>query len=205
MSILSFEYRNCSLVITFSILALVIITLLLCAFFLIKFLLKKYSKNNKLSSMIIDEAKLGTGSNCITLKFDNRDKEVAYKLWIEMTTRKIGLVFDEENDVIVEIYDSWYEFFKITRELIKDIPFEKKHTYQLIELTKDVLNKGLRPHLTKWQAKYRKWYALAAKNSQKTPQEIQREYPEYKELVNDLKRTNQNMLEYSDLLHSILM
>lgn len=54
-----------------------------------------------------------------------QDMQIAYKLWIELSTRKIGLKIDLNNDVIIEIYNSWFEFFKITRELIKEIPISK--------------------------------------------------------------------------------
>jgi len=35
---------------------------------------------------------------------------------------KEGLLFDEQDDAIFEVYDSWYELFKQMRELIKEIP-----------------------------------------------------------------------------------
>lgn len=70
-----------------------------------------------------------------------------------------------------------------------------------------VLNVGLRPHLTKWQAKYRKWYnnEFIKKNNKKseTPQEIQKRYPEYSVLVEDLVLTNKRMIEYKDLMGKI--
>ena len=59
------------------------------------------------------------------------------------------LVFDQENDVIAEVYNSWYEYFRVARELIKDLPIEKVEcASELIELATNVLNNGLRPHLT---------------------------------------------------------
>ena len=38
------------------------------------------------------------GSNTITLKYDKWDQEIAYKLWVELNTIKIGMHFDEEYD-----------------------------------------------------------------------------------------------------------
>ncbi len=158
-------------------------------------------------SINIDEIELGIGNSHITLKYDAKDKEIAYKLWIELNTRKIGLQYDEEDDVLVEIYDSWYKFFEIARELLKEMPQSKLATApQLIELSLKILNIGLRPHLTKWQAKYRKWYAIEIEkqeNEDKTPQEIQKKYLYYVELVDDLKISNQRMMEYKELLYEI--
>ncbi len=42
--------------------------------------------------------------------------EVAHTIYIELITRKAALPYDEEHDIIVEIYDSWCQLFKTTRE-----------------------------------------------------------------------------------------
>lgn len=156
-------------------------------------------------SITIDEINLGIGDSSVKFTYNKKDQEIAYKLWIELSTRKIGLLFDKEHDVITEVYNSWYEFFKIARELLKEIPANRlPYSNDLIELTEKVLNKGLRPHLTTWQAKYRKWYENESKsNTTDTPQELQRKYPLYDELVNDLIETNKKMIEYKNLMKKI--
>lgn len=156
-------------------------------------------------SITIDELTLGIGDSKIKLKYDKRDQEIAYKLWVELSTRKIGLLFDRENDVITEVYDSWYEFFRIARELLKEIPARRlRFSNDLIDLTDKVLNKGLRPHLTTWQAKYRKWYRNASdSNKDDTPQSIQKTYQYYDELIEDLIKTNERMIEYKELMRKI--
>lgn len=79
----------------------------------------------------IDCAELNIHGQKIKLKPNNVTVSVAYKLWVEINTRKIGQEIDYSNDVIEEVYNSWYEFFKVTRELLKEIPAakatEKKH------------------------------------------------------------------------------
>lgn len=148
------------------------------------------------------ETFIGIGNSSITLKFNKKDQEIAYKLWVELSTRKIGLPFDE-NDVISEVYDSWYAFFGIARDLLKDLPAERlAYSGELVDLTQKVLNNGLRPHLTKWQAKYRKWY-FENSNKEGSPQDIQKAFPEYEELLSDLKATNQTMINYKTLMHRI--
>ena len=68
-------------------------------------------------------------------------------------------MFEEDQDVITEVYDSWYEAFKIIRKQLEEIPEERiGDAKELIDIVLKVLNDGLRPHLTKWQAKYRAWY-----------------------------------------------
>lgn len=135
---------------------------------------------------------------------------IAYQAWVEINTRKTGLSFDEEHDVIVEVYNSWYSLFKELRALAKSIPAHRlRHcadTNELIRVMMLVMNEGLRPHLTEWQAKYRRWFKEeAAKDRAAPPQEIQRKYAEYDKLVADLRRVNEGIVRYADWLHRIVV
>lgn len=202
MSILDVKFENWNIV------SLRINWSAIIAFVILLFLLNKCVNwgLNKLNrkNIQVKEWKLGIGQNTITLKYNKKDQEIAYKLWVELSTRKIGILFDPDNDVIEEVYNSWYEFFAIARELLKEIPASRiPYSYDLIQLTENILNIGLRPHLTEWQAQYRKWYTEAAKGNKKPPQEIQRDFDDYEALVNDLIKTNMQMIEYKDLMHDI--
>ena len=165
--------------------------------------IRKTSKYLGYHTVDVDEVSLGIGDNSIKLKYNKKDQEIAYKLWVELNTRKIGLEFDQEYDVIDEVYNSWYTFFTIARELLKEIPATRlPYSTELITLTTKVLNDGLRPHLTTWQAKYRKWYGLQ-KEDIRAPQIIQKDFPEYDALVADLLLTNNRMIEYKKLMCQI--
>ena len=79
-----------------------------------------------------------------------------------------------------------------------------------MEILEDILiktlNYGLRPHLTRWQAKYRRWYEQAIKeddNKKLSPQEIQKNYDEYDELVFDLKQINKQMVQFAEELKKL--
>ena len=165
-----------------------------------------------LGTLTIDEANLGIGSNTIKIKPNKEDMQIAYKLWIELSTRKIGLSIDLDHDVIKEIYDSWYEFFNITRELIKNIPISKirntESTRQIVYVSIELLNKGIRPHLTKWQARFRRWYNLEidkGNNCELSPQDCQKKYPQYTELTKDLLSVNKKLIYYRDTLEKLAM
>ena len=153
------------------------------------------------------EVNLGSiGTVTITRNYDVA--RIAHKAWTEMQTRKGALPFDEDHDVIIEVYDSWYSLFKEFRSLLKDIPAElisKDHdTKLLVEQMINVLNIGLRPHLTKWQARMRRWMHHTEKTSEgKSFQEIQRDFPDYRDLVTDLKTLNGQLQEYSVFLGKI--
>ena len=170
----------------------------------ISFLMKQCLKYVNKKSLTIDEVNLGIGNSSVKISYSKKDQEIAYKIWVELSTRKIGLRFDKEIDVIKEVYDSWYTCFETARELLKDIPGNRiPYSGDLIELTEKVLNIGLRPHLTKWQAKYRRWYEEELKRDSGTPQDIQKKYPEYNALVEDLLETNEKMIEYKKLMKRI--
>jgi hypothetical protein len=147
----------------------------------------------------IDEAQFGLGEQKITLRPNDTDRQIAYKVWVELSTRKIGLPIDLDDDVISEVYESWYNFFSVTRELIKDVPvskFRRRDTEKIIRLSIEVLNSGIRPHLTKWQARFRRWYERALDAEARldlAPQDVQKDFPAYESLKDDLMRVTNNL------------
>ena len=139
----------------------------------------------------------------IDIECNNSVKKLANEVWIELATRKIALPFDEENDVIVEVYDSWYKTFSQFREILKKVPIKDSNNVErLSEIILATLNDILRSHLTKWQARFRKWYDKH-KDDDGDPQYIQKKYPQYEELVNDLKSVNNEMIKLTSELDKI--
>jgi len=137
------------------------------------------------------------------------DIQIAHKIWTELNTRKAALPFEPDNDVIVEIYDSWYSLFTKIRELISEIPAElvnsEKSTQEIVRIATETLNLGLRPHLTRWQARFRNWYAANSEELKNIePQELQKKYPQYNELAKDLTKINCELIEYSKELKKII-
>ncbi len=127
----------------------------------------------------------------------------------ELVTRKAALPIDPEHDVIVEIYDSWYAMFGRVRQLISDIPGQlvrrEKSTQMLVSIATKTLNDGLRPHLTRWQAQFRNWYSQRTEDLKtKSPQEIQRSFPEYSLLIEDMKKVNGQLIQYARELEKVI-
>jgi hypothetical protein len=165
----------------------------------------------RISDFVVDEAEIGIGSQKIKFKANIDDLQIAFKFWTEIATRKIGIPIDEEHDVVVEVYNSWYEFFRVARELIKTIPVSKvrenESTRQIVRISVLILNKELRPHLTRWQARYRRWWdtAIASPESRDiSPQDLQRQYPHYEELMKELKAINKKLVVYAQLLEQLI-
>jgi hypothetical protein len=164
----------------------------------------------RLKKFEIDEAEFGLGNQKIKLRPNTIDMQIAYKIWVELSTRKIGLPMDFENDVIAEVYDSWYSFFAVTRTLIKEVPvskFRRPDTEAIIQLSIEVLNSGIRPHLTLWQAKFNRWFEnelTIDENKSLSPQEIQKKFPEYEALVINLRLVNQRLIQYRKKMHELV-
>ena len=190
------------LAISFNWVVIAVIILFILGIFIITKQLGLYVNKQ---SIDVDEINLGIGNNSVKLSYCRKDQEIAYKIWVELITRKIGIPFDKEYDVVIEIYNSWYEFFKITRELLKELPVNKiASSNELILLTEKVLNNGLRPHLTKWQAQYREWYSIALEEGKHmSPQDLQKSFPYYNDLIIDLIATNNRMINYKELMYKI--
>ena len=89
--------------------------------------LKKYLKINKfhytISSIEITQKFFGAEFKySITRNYTNI--EIANRIYVELITRKAAIPFDENHDVISEVYDSWYTLFNTTREELKKLPGE---------------------------------------------------------------------------------
>ena len=164
----------------------------------------------RIRSFQIEEAELGLGNQKITLRPNDADRQIAYKVWVELSTRKIGLEIDLNDDVVYEIYDSWYAFFSVTRELLKDVPsskFMRPETKEIIDLTVRVLNDGVRPHLTKWQARFRRWYEKELERDSEgklSPQEVQRKFDQFDQLSEDLVEVNGRLIAFRHQMHKIV-
>jgi len=161
-------------------------------------------------SLTLDHAEFGIGTGRVTLKPNYTDRQVAYQVWVEMSTRKIGLPIDLDDDVVAEIYDSWHSFFGVTRELVKSIPVNKvsdKSTKEVINVSIGVLNHGLRPHLTKWQARFRSWHEDKLKADSvvyEEPQVLQRNFPDFDELKADMLSVNKKLIAYRKAMQKLV-
>jgi hypothetical protein len=143
-----------------------------------------------------------------TIKPNNDVMQIAHQVWSELVTRKAGLQVDDEHDVIIEVYDSWYQLFGRVRESLRSVPAQllrsDPSTRALVDLLVKALNEGLRPHLTQWQARFRKWFNKELQNHpEKSPQEIQKAYPHYDALLKDLMLANRQVVQLAHALKQI--
>jgi hypothetical protein len=144
------------------------------------------------------------GLGNIVYDASDQDRVLAWKMYIQLKTRKAALPFDEDHDIISNVYDSLHEVFSVTRNLLSECcPHYQETQKSISDFILRVLNDGIRPHLTWWHPIFRSWWERALNsqgNLEKTPQEIQRDFPQYRDLIADLKRMNDELTKYAEEL-----
>ena len=153
------------------------------------------------------EVRFAFGAMKARLVPDDEVARIAHQAWTELATRKAGIPV-EDDDVIVEVYDSWYALFRALRQLAKEVPVSTLHRSSdakiLLESLLATLNDGLRPHLTKYQAKFRSWWETSAEtHPEMSPQDRQRMYSEYEDLMDNMRRVNQDLMELAATLRKL--
>lgn len=156
------------------------------------------------SSMTVS---LPFGLGSVTYEASSDDRVIAWRMYVQLKTRKAALPFDEAHDVVADVYSSLYELFPVARDLLSGMQLgDIARPKGVAEVILRTLNDGLRPHLTRWNACYRRWWEQQVEekpNDGKTPQQVQQQYPQYKELVDDLKATNTELSRFADELLAI--
>lgn len=189
-----------------------VLLIVIILIFLFTYLVKKYRNNSGIEQNIKPvKLKYSLGGTEVEYEITRNYKniEIAHRIYIELITRKAALEIEEDKDVIVEVYNSWYSLFNITRDELKSIDGvlikDNNKSNELVELLTDILNKGLRPHLTEYQAKFRKWYnEQIEKDNSSSPQEIQANYEDFTPLMDSMKQVNTNLMDYSKQLKKII-
>lgn len=193
--------ENFNLIVQISIWLVVFVIVILVVYFLV---IKRIYRYN----LVKLDIKLGNVGSA-EFRPNKTDLQIAHKIWTELITRKAAIPIDKENDIIEEIYDSWYALFQKVREFISEIPAElirkNKSTKEIVRIATQTLNEGLRPHLTMWQARFRTWSSSKKdKMLDMTPQEFQKDYPQYKDLIDDLMKVNAQLMQYAQELKKII-
>lgn len=152
--------------------------------------------------------KLG-GIGKIELTPVKQDRQIAHKIWVELVTRKAAIPLDPEHDVIIEVFESWYQLFGRVRLLIADIDGDllrkSDSTRKLVSIATTTLNEGLRPLLTKWQARYRHWYETERKkHPELSPQDLQKTFPDFDALMAEMLSVNEELREYANELRKLV-
>lgn len=151
----------------------------------------------------------------IEINTSKNTKKIAWELYCELSTR-VGVVdFEEDEDLIIYCLDSWYNFFQLARQKIKqlEVPRKKKikkrkkkgktvKEYYLSEVILKLLNEQLRPFLRKWHGDFRHYWKCDSKEDE-YPIERQKKFNNYIDIIKDLSKMQNKLKETAEGLYEI--
>lgn len=140
----------------------------------------------------------------VTLNIGRSDRRIAWKIYNHLQSRLLAVEFNESYDSIYLTNRSLFEAFKIIREEISNIPLEKLNRERGDATAKfylEILNRGIRPYLSKWHDPISRWIAECEKNDpSKTYVQMESKFLQRKELLTDLAQMNERMKGYAQRL-----
>lgn len=147
----------------------------------------------------------------VSAEITEEDRQCAWEFYTEISTRVavIGKINDWEcanfeGEVLSESLESLYGFFQETRRIMRRFPVgklpigKKEHLGAMIN---EVMERGLRPFLEKWQSEYRYWWEYKS-NPRLGPKDRQEQFPEWVDLLNDWTALRLEMRKLRNLLIS---
>lgn len=150
-----------------------------------------------------DKVEIEINVQSVKITANRKLRDSARVAYVELTSRKIALAFDEENDAISEIYNSFYESFRILRELKKGLS-KNGGEGKLYAYVDDFLECQMRPHLTKYQSRYRTWLnKRCGEKDYIDENSAQKKYSKYPEIIKEIKVINKSAMSLALALEKI--
>lgn len=142
-----------------------------------------------------------------TIDPNQAQRDAAWELYVELLTRVATAPLPDESGLLREAMNSLYTLFACTRTTLKSYGPRiarktRKAEYSVGYLAIAILNRGLRPFLSKW-------HPLLLDHEEKRPNglsslEHEKQWGDcYEECRADLKRVRQTLAQYSDILATI--
>lgn len=150
---------------------------------------------------------LPVAGTTITVNIAKNDRLAAWRIYTQLSTRIAATDFNEEYDSALLVHGSLHKVFELIREEIASIPverFKKDRSANVVKFYMDILNEGIRPHLSKWHIPLSKFVENEEKSHpNQSILEIEKRFPNRKELIDSIKAMNKRMKWYSEELLKI--
>lgn len=160
------------------------------------------SKNNpaKLKKVSVN---LPFGIGGAEWEADPTERRAAWSIYVELVTRIAVEQLEADQGVLREAMDSLYKLFAIMRQILREAGPDVGASRESVGgIAIAVLNKGLRPFLTKWHPALQAWEAERPSNL--SPQAHEKNWTEEPQLRRELKELNQALEQYADALADIV-
>jgi hypothetical protein len=133
---------------------------------------------------------------------DPTERRAAWSLYIELVTRIAVEPLKGEEGLLREALNSLYSLFGTTREILKEAGPDVGASHNSVGgIAIAVLNKGLRPFLTKWHPRLQVYEAK--RSADVSPKEYEDKFPEISDLRKELEALRQDLSQYALALEEI--
>jgi len=140
-----------------------------------------------LSEMTINFPQLGEMKFALNSEY----RRVAWKLFVESLTRVSTQPLGSEDGSLREALTSLYSLFSATRELLKNMPPSRATSQTTVEmLAIKMLNKEIRPFLSKWHVRLRKFETAH-------PESHESEWPQNSDCRKELETARKQVITYT--------
>ena len=134
---------------------------------------------------------------------DDTERRAAWSLYVELVTRISVQSLEMDEGLLREALNSLYSFFGTTRQVLKDAGPEVGASRNSVGgIAIAVLNRGLRPFLSKWHPRLQAWEIKRPVD--RSPKEHEQQWSEELELRNALASLRQDLEQYALALAEIV-
>jgi hypothetical protein len=133
---------------------------------------------------------------------DPRQRDAAWALYVEYGTRISTQALDIDDGLIAEALDSLHALFGVTREVLREEgPVVGAGQGSVGGIAMTVLNKALRPFLSRWHPRLAEWQATHGKEG--GPRAVERQWPDEIKCRAELAKLSSGMVAYANALARI--
>ena len=133
---------------------------------------------------------------------DSTERYAAWSLYVELVTRISVEPLHEDEGILREALNSLYSLFKTTREILREAGPDVGASHNSVGgIAITVLNRGLRPFLTKWHSILEVWETQ--RPSGVSTKEHEKQWLEESKMRGELEDLRQELNKYAQALAKI--
>jgi hypothetical protein len=134
---------------------------------------------------------------------DPTERRAAWSLYVELVTRISVQPLETDQGLLREALNSLYSLFAVTRQILKEAgPDVGASTASVGGIAIAVLNKGLRPFLTKWHPLLQAWETQRPATT--SPKEHEKKWEQELQLRQELLLLSKGLEQYAKALADIV-
>ena len=134
---------------------------------------------------------------------DVTERKAAWALYVELVTRITLQSLEADRGLLREALDSLYSMFAITRQILREAgPDVGLSSASVGGIAIAVLNKGLRPFLSKWHPLLQTWEAQKPPTT--SPKEHEKNWSQEPQMRQELLLLGKELEQYANALAEIV-